>query len=168
MRGFQLWINLPAAEKMKPAGYRDIPPEEIPVVTLASGPVKVIAGSFQHADGVQQGAVGGIATDPLMLDVTLLPGARIEIPVATDYTALAYCFEGSADSGERTLTQGRLAEFEPGDRLQFRAQDSGARLLVLAAKPLREPVAHYGPFVMNTVAEVEQALQDYREGRLTG
>jgi quercetin 2,3-dioxygenase len=169
MRGFQLWLNLPAAEKMKPAAYRDIRPEEIPTVALPTGPVKVIAGRFRHEQGTQVGAVSGLATDPLVLDVTLGAAASLRVPVEEGYTALAYCFQGECAGGEASLRRGQMAVFdEQGDVLALSAGAEGARVLVLAAKPLREPVAHYGPFVMNTIEEVEQALRDFRNGRLAG
>ncbi len=167
MRGFQLWLNLPASQKMKPASYRDIPPEEIPRVNLESGVVKVIAGRFQHAEDVTEGPVTGVATDPLYLDIELKPASRIQVPVVEDYTVLAYAFEGSASSQGAGIRQGQLAVFGPGETVELEGGEAGARLLFLAARPLKEPIAHYGPFVMNTVEELEQALRDYRDGRLT-
>ncbi len=168
MRGFQLWINLPAAEKMKPAGYRDIAPEEIPVVQPAGATVKVVAGEFRHGEAITRGAVSGVSTDPLFLDVALEPGARLEIPVGGGYSAVVYVFEGELDIGGTGVRKGRLAVLGDGDRIALAAGTAaGGRALVLAARPLREPVAHYGPFVMNTVDEIQQAIQDYQTGRLT-
>ena len=164
MRGFQLWINLPAAEKMKPAHYRDIPPEEIPVVGTASGVrVKVVAGQF----GDTAGAVRGVSTDPLFLDVTIPAGAATTIPVAAEHTALVYVFEGEVQLGGSRVSRGQMAVLGAGDTLELGAEEQGGRVLVLAAKPLKEPVAHYGPFVMNTAEEIQQALRDFRDGRLT-
>lgn len=164
MRGFQLWVNLPAAEKMKPAHYRDIPPEAIPVVELDGGAVvKVVAGRFEQT----LGAVKGVSTEPLFLDVSLPQTTELEVPVPRGHTALVYVFEGSARVGDSPVDRGRMAVLDDGDRLVLGAGERGARALVLAARPLKEPVAHYGPFVMNSTAEIEQALRDYRDGRLT-
>src|SRR5688572_26680696 len=128
MRGFQLWLNLPAKEKMKPAGYRDIQPAEIPRVDLPrGGSVKVIAGKFLLEGRSTAGPILGLTTDPTYLDVQLVAGEQIEITAGKD----------------------------------------GARFLLLAGKPLREPIAQYGPFVMNTRAEIEQAVRDYQSGELT-
>ncbi|RFA24715.1 quercetin 2,3-dioxygenase [Alkalilimnicola ehrlichii] len=169
MRGFQLWLNLPANEKMKPAAYRDIPPEDIPVQTVAGGDVKVVAGAFAAGEGNQvDGAVVGVTTDPLYLDVRLEPGASLSVPVASDYTVLMYCYEGQLQVADTAVEQSRLAVLSKGDRVNLDAGSEGGRALLLAAKPLQEPVAHYGPFVMNTPEEVEQALRDFRGGRLTG
>ena len=168
MRGFQLWLNLPASEKMKDASYQDIPPEAIPQVAIAGGWVKVVAGKLQLGTDTVNGAVQGVSTDPLYLDVQLEPGATLSIPVSPGHTAAAYLFEGTAQIGEQALTRGQMAVLGDGDSINLTATDSTARILLLAAKPLREPVAHYGPFVMNTTQEIEQAMRDYRDGRLTG
>ncbi|KAB7627371.1 pirin family protein [Alkalilimnicola sp. S0819] len=168
MHGFQLWINLPAAEKMKPASYRDITPGEIPVVDLPGARVKLIAGELAHAGGTTQGAVHGIATEPMVLDAALTAGAELSLPIPTTHTALAYVFEGELVFGGRGIRRGQMVVLGDGDSIDMSAADQGGRVLVLAAKPLGEPIRQYGPFVMNTVEELEQALQDYRDGRLTG
>jgi hypothetical protein len=170
MRGFQLWINLPAREKMKTAGYRDIQPDEIPVVALAGGgSVKVIAGRL-HADGGETaGPIQGLSTDPLYLDVQLPAGATFAQPVGADYNVYVYAFEGSVDVGpadaRREVPAHAGAALGRGDRIEAAAGPQGARFLVLAARPIGEPVVQYGPFVMNTRAEIEQAIRDYQSGR---
>jgi hypothetical protein len=166
MRGFQLWINLPAQEKMKPAGYRDIQAGEIPVVGLAGGGrAKVIAGTL-HAGGVQTpGPIQGLSTDPLYLDVELPAGAAFSQPVGADYNAFVYAFEGDLAIGGRPVPAHAGAALSRGDLIEATAGPQGARFLVLAAKPLGEPVVQYGPFVMNTRAEIEQAIRDYQSGR---
>ncbi len=167
MRGFQLWINLPRAEKMKPAGYRDIAPEEIPEVDADSGRVRVVAGRFQHGEGETVGAVSGVTTDPLFLDVALEPGGQANIPVEQGHTALVYVFDGDLSIAGQPVSRGRLAVLGDGDRITLAAGEHGGRALVLAARPLKEPVAHYGPFVMNTPEEIQQAIHDYQTGKLT-
>jgi len=158
---------LPAAEKMQPAGYRDIAPDDIPRVTLDGGWVKVVAGRVTLGERAVEGPVAGGSTDPLYLDVCLEAGAQVRIPVEKDYTALAYAFDGEISAPGGLFRQGQLAVFSAGETVELTAGPEGGRLLLLAGRPLGEPIVHYGPFVMNTVEEVEQALRDYRDGRLT-
>jgi redox-sensitive bicupin YhaK (pirin superfamily) len=172
MRGFQLWINLPAAEKMKPAGYRDIEPHEIPQVTLADGgTAKVIAGELHVAGVMTEGVINGISTDPLYLDVDLPNGATFMQGVAENYAAFIYCYEGSVMTGapgaERVLPRRSAGVLSAGNQIRVVA-DGAARFILLAGKPLNEPVVQYGPFVMNTREEIEQAVRDYQNNRLTG
>jgi len=175
MRGFQLWINLPSKEKMKPAGYRDIPAAEIPVAALpGGGQVKVIAGSLAVEGRALAGPVNGtgarLATDPLYVDVQLPPHGRFEAPLPAGRNAFLYAYEGSAtvgaDGQQRELPHRAAGVLSDGDSLRVQAGPEGARFLLLAARPLREPVVQYGPFVMNTREEIEQALADYRDGKL--
>jgi len=171
MRGFQLWINLPSQEKMKPASYRDIPAPEIPGVQLAGGGlVKVIAGAFGNARGPINGDGTKPSTDPLLLDVRLPAGAEFSAPVTPGHSAFLYPYEGSARVGpvgkEKVLSHGAAGVLSDGNEVRVNAGAEGVRFLLVAAKPLREPVVQYGPFVMNTREEIEQALADYREGRL--
>ena len=170
MRGFQLWINLPAKEKMKPAGYRDIPAEEIPVHELPSGGrVKVIAGTLQAGGKSVEGPIAGLTTEPVYLDVQLPAGASFSAPIPRGLNAMAYVFEGNLQlAGDtRMLPTHSGAVLSDGDSAEFIAGSNGARFLVLAGRPLNEPIVQYGPFVMNTVAEIEQAIRDYQAGRLT-
>ncbi len=172
MRGFQLWINLPRREKMKPAKYRDIAAREIPVVELpGGGRVKVIAGKISVDGREFAGPIQGLTTDPTYLDVELPPGARFRHAIARDYTAFVYVFEGSVaiGSGDRvqTLATQRAGVTSEGEEIVLRGGDHGGRALLIAGRPLREPVVQYGPFVMTTREEVEQAVRDYRNGTLT-
>ena len=168
MRGFQLWVNLPADRKMCEPSYQEIIPEDIPTVEREDGTqIRVIAGK----SGSTLGAVTGIATDPLYLDVTLPEKSLFEQEVQPGHTAFAYVFDGggefgSADEepGER-LNHGHLAVYSDGDRVRVTTADSSVRFLLLAARPLGEPMARYGPFVMNDEAQIRQAFQDYREGK---
>jgi redox-sensitive bicupin YhaK (pirin superfamily) len=166
MWGFQLWVNLPAKDKMTRPRYQDIPPEAIPERTTDSGArVRVIAG---EAEGVA-GPVSGIATSPLYLDVAIPAGARFSQPVPAGMTAACYVFEGAAAIGgedARAVPTGSLAVLGDGDSVAV-AAPSGARFLLLAARPLREPIARYGPFVMTTREEIAQAFRDFQEGTLT-
>jgi redox-sensitive bicupin YhaK (pirin superfamily) len=168
MRGFQLWLNLPARDKMKPAGYRDLDPEEIPHVRLGDSEVTVVAGTF-HSDGMEpvSGPVVGGATDPLYLDLAISPGATIPVGIPSGHTALVYVFEGGVDINGQRVAKGSLGHLSDGDSVDITAGSESGRVLLLAARPLREPVVSYGPFVMNTVAEIEQALRDFRSGQLT-
>jgi len=175
MRGFQLWLNLPSKEKMKPAGYRDIPADEIPVVKLPQGgEVKVIAGTLELNGDLTSGPVNGsaakLSTDPLYLDVRLPAGAEFSAPVAAGRNAFLYTYEGSAQIGAagaaKPLPHRAAGVLSDGDGVRVQAGAEGVRFLLLAAKPLHEPVVQYGPFVMNTREEIEQAIADYRNGRL--
>ncbi|WP_097459140.1 pirin family protein [Mangrovitalea sediminis] len=168
MRGFQLWINLPAAEKMKAAGYRDIPAEEIPVATLPEGgTAKVIAGSIDVAGDTVAGPVQGLSTEALYVDLNLPPDTVFETALPGDRNAFVYAYDGSGRIGQEALPHSAAGVLGDGDSVRITAGPDGLRALLLAGKPLREPVAQYGPFVMNTVDELEQALQDYRDGTLT-
>jgi redox-sensitive bicupin YhaK (pirin superfamily) len=172
MRGFQLWINLPAREKMKPAGYRDIQPAEIPDIALpGGGRAKVIAGTLESDGRTAPGPIQGLSTDPLYIDVELPAGAAFAQRVPGDHNAFIYVFEGSAEVGPaaaaRTLDTHTAGVLTAGNRIEVRAGAEGARFLLLAGRPLGEPVAQYGPFVMNTHEEIEQAIRDYQSGELT-
>jgi hypothetical protein len=174
LHGFQLWINLPAAEKMKPAAYRDIPAAEIPAAQLAGGgSARVIAGSAEAADGSHVGGpIQGLSTEPIYLDVDLPPGAHFRLRLPEGHAAFVYAYEGSVEiaAGDdvRVLPPHSAGVLSPGGSVEIRPAAGAARFLFLAARPLGEPVAQHGPFVMNTRAEIEQAIADFREGRLTG
>ena len=165
MRGFQLWLNLPAKEKMQPPAYRDIAAREIPSVAIDGGAVKVIAGRF----GGTQGAVHGGTTDAHYWDVQLEPGAAFEGALPADHAAFLYAYEGEAFVGDdkKPLPHRAAGLLSSGDTLRLVAGGSGARVLVLAGKPIGEPVVQYGPFVMNSREEIEQAIADYQAGEFT-
>jgi hypothetical protein len=169
MRGFQLWVNLPAREKMKPAAYSDIPATAIPVVDLASGvKVKVIAGTLRHDGGETGGPMRGLSTDPQYFDVHLPAGAVFETTLPAGYNAFLYGYEGETLVGaERNAVANRSAGLlSDGDAVRFEAGAEGARVLLLAGKPIGEPVVQYGPFVMNTQEEIAQAIADFQSGAL--
>ena len=163
MWGFQLWVNLPARDKMCEPRYQEIPPADVPVLSREDGSrVRVIAGEA----GGARGPVAGIATEPLYLDVSLPAGVGLVQAVPTAHNACAYVFEGEARIGEdgTAVGAGQLAVLAEGDAAALMAGPPGARLLLVAGRPLREPVARLGPFVMNTRAELMQAVQDYQSG----
>ncbi|MCH8542189.1 MAG: pirin family protein [Alcanivorax sp.] len=175
MRGFQLWLNLPAKEKMKPAGYRDIQAAEIPEATFPGGVlVKVIAGEIASEGGSVTGPIHGpsqkISTDPQYWDVSLRSGAEVTLPIPATHNAFIYVFEGDVMIGGhdgRKVPTHNAAILGDGDSLNVSAGSRDARFLLLAGKPIGEPIVQYGPFVMNSMEEIEQALQDYRQGKLT-
>ena len=172
MRGFQLWINLPAREKMKPAAYRDIRPEEIPQLELpGGGSIRLIAGSYGAAGKTARGPVQGLSTDPVYFDVRLPAGAAFGCDLAADHNGFVYPYEGSlvfpGEGNGRRLETHDAGILSAGDRLEVTAGADGAAFLLLAALPLGEPVVQYGPFVMNTREEIEQAINDYQNGALT-
>jgi quercetin 2,3-dioxygenase len=175
MRGFQLWLNLPAREKMKAAWYRDIAAAEIPALALpGGGEIRVIAGTAtvgtHRVTGPVNTADRPLTTDPLYLDLHLPSGARFEHGIAPGYTAFAYAYEGEVTVGDgaaaRVLPHQAAGVLGDGDTAVFTAGANGARLILLAGKPLREPIVQYGPFVMNTRDEIEQAIRDYQAGTL--
>ena len=168
MRGFQLWINLPAKEKMKPASYRDITPDEIPVYMLSNGgQVKIIAGVVQSEDNITQGPINGLTTEPIYLDVSLPAESSFSHPVAAGMNAMVYVFEGGVQISETLIPTHNAAIFSDGGYVTIQAGAEGTRFLLLAGRPINEPIVQYGPFVMNTDDEIEQAIRDYQSGRLT-
>jgi redox-sensitive bicupin YhaK (pirin superfamily) len=170
MRGFQLWINLPAREKMKPAAYREIPSGSIPSVTLVgSGEARVIAGTLDGAGRRVTGPIAGLSTEPIYLDVRLPANVAATIPLPVAHNAFLYVYEGEAvvgDSDARALPFRAAGLLTPGDSVRIAAGERGVRLLLLAGRPIGEPVVQYGPFVMNTPREIEQAIIDYQRGVL--
>jgi redox-sensitive bicupin YhaK (pirin superfamily) len=164
MWGFQLWVNLPARDKMGPPRYQEFGPEAIPEVAGPDGVrVRVIAG---EALG-RKGPVEGIATSPLYLDVQLAPSARFAQALPPEQSALAYVFEGDAaigPEGAAPVAAGRLALLGGGESVEVRGGEGGGRLLLVAGRPIGEPVARYGPFVMNSREEILQAVRDLEAG----
>ena len=163
MWGFQLWVNLPAKDKMTTPRYQDIGPERIPVLHPADGvEVKLIAGTLGDATG----PVEGIATAPVYLDIALQPGARFTVDLPPTHHAFAYVFDGeSVQVGDGTLRRSELGVLSNGEQLQLTGGDQPARLLVVAGQPLDESVARYGPFVMNTPEQIHEAIADFRAGK---
>jgi redox-sensitive bicupin YhaK (pirin superfamily) len=164
MEGFQLWLNLPAKDKMCAPWYRDIPNEEVPRFALPSGAaVQVIAGSSHGVDG----AVKREATQPLYLDIQLPQGVEFEQPLPAGHNAFFYVYRGEVVVDGKAVPQARMAILDnakEADGVRIKAS-ADARFILIAGRPLNEPIAQYGPFVMNTNAEVFQAVEDFKAGR---
>jgi redox-sensitive bicupin YhaK (pirin superfamily) len=165
--GFQLWVNLPSQDKMCEPRYQEFPPQDIPAVKLANGiEVRVIAGKSHGVSG----AVTGIATNPHYLDVKVPAGQRFEQPLPSEHNAFCYVFDGEGEVGQSeegpgtTLGPGHLAVVSDGDAVAVSTASSEVRLLLLAAEPLIEPVARFGPFVMSTQEQLIQAVRDFQTG----
>jgi len=162
MWGFQLWVNLPAADKMTAPRYQEFEPEQMPVAVLPGGvKVHVIAGKV----GDVVGPVNGIATAPTYLDVELPAGASANFELPLGQSAFAYPFEGEVAIGERLVPRGTLAVLGDGSRVALTAKEARTRVLLVAGQPLNESVVRYGPFVMNTQDQIRQAISDYQAGR---
>ena len=182
MHGFQLWANLPSSLKMTKPRYQDVPGAEIPEMIDDDGTViRIVCGSFRD----QRGPVDGIAADPRYLDISVPPGVKKTLKVEVDRHAFAYVFAGSGNftyaskpfgvllekevDGEEVLVRDQtgnrsLIVFDRGDEITVQAGDEGVRFLLVSGKPLREPVAWYGPIVMNTQAELETAVRELQSG----
>jgi quercetin 2,3-dioxygenase len=180
MAGFQLWVNLAAKDKMCAPLYRDVPPAEVPEVEVTGGAlaptkVRVIAGSTHGVTG----AVTRPTTEPLVLDITLPPGAVFHLPIPATHNAFIYVFGGAVEVGSSEVSQEvsqqsshveseRMAILsnDAADGLTLTATSTAARVLLVAGQPLNEPIAQHGPFVMNNVAELHQAVADFQRGVL--
>ena len=164
VKGFQLWVNLPAALKMSRPRYQEIAAADLPVVQQGGASVRMVAGEF-HGVG---GPVAEIAARPVYADVALDPGAQVELPVPAGHTAVAYVFEGSVVFGpanEAAVPAVRMVVLGDGEGVTARAPaGSAARFMLMAGAPIGEPIVPYGPFVMNTEEEIRQALADLRAG----
>jgi redox-sensitive bicupin YhaK (pirin superfamily) len=181
MHGFQLWANLPAALKMTTPHYQEVKAAEIPQITDDDGTsVKIVCGSFWG----KSGPVDGIAADPLYLDVSVPPGKRKTLPIETARHVFAYVFAGAgkfcnasgplavptegvgwADTAAPSQAENRsLVLFDQGDELTVEAGEEGIRFLLVSGKPIEEPVAWYGPIVMNTQEQIRQAFQELENG----
>jgi redox-sensitive bicupin YhaK (pirin superfamily) len=165
--GFQLWVNLPAAQKMSQPRYQEVSSANIPIVEENGVKVRVVAGEYAGISG----PVTEISAQPFYLDMTLEPGAEINLPVAEGHSVVAYIFEGEGLFGLDSNRQGefiqavRMVVFEDGDHLRVgTGAGSHTRFMLMAGAPFNEPIVPYGPFVMNTREEIQQALRDLQEG----
>jgi len=161
--GFQLWVNLPAKQKMSAPRYQNIHAKEIPIIERDRGAtIRVIAGTV---DGTT-GPITGIVAEPTYLDVALAGGGSLVLPIPRGHSAFAYLFEGEACFGaeEKALTAPKLVVWSDGESIEVRAEEPPARFLLVSGKPLNEPIARYGPFVMNTEQEIQQTLRELQQG----
>ena len=162
MRGFQLWINLPARDKMSDPAYQEFSPETFPEYSGDGIKVKVLCGQYQQI----RGPIQDPNTNVQYFDVTLEPGRQFSHPLSSDLRSFLYVFEGDATVAGTEVAQHSLAVLTRGDDLVLSAGANGVRFILVAGKPIGESIVQYGPFVMNTEAEIQQAMTDYRNGRL--
>lgn len=160
--GFQLWVNLPASDKMTEPRYQDIPAQDIPEVEFAAGRVRVVAGELQGAVG----PVSGVATQPRFFDVRWDNTGSFNQQLPQAHTGFLYAYKGEVRVGAQVVREGEIAVLSQGASVRIEGV-AGAGCLLVAGQPLHEPVAQYGPFVMNTSEEIEQAIRDFQSGRLT-
>ncbi len=178
LHGFQIWLNLAAAEKMKPAAYRDIPSKSIYEENLrGGGRVRVIAGNVSVENQRLQGAIPPLTTEPILLDVQLSPKESIDLKFETSNPLFVYVYQGtvqqpvtSAGRGDEGYTDSiqrrQMGIFPDSDQLNLSAGVSGANFLVLGGRPIKEPIVQHGPFVMNSAEQINQAIMDFRNNRL--
>ena len=171
LHGFQLWINLPAREKMQPARYQDIAPEQIPSLSFPDGgEIKLLAGRLEHHNKTVTGPVQTETTRILVLDVRLAAYGKFSQPLNPEHNVFIYPYYGELEIGPaaqlRTLASQSAGVLSDGEQIEISTGKHTAGFLLLAGQPLREPVVQYGPFVMNTQAEIEQTLNDYRNWQL--
>ncbi|HWQ84670.1 MAG TPA: pirin family protein [Anaerolineales bacterium] len=167
IQGFQLWVNLPAAQKMSQPRYQEVSATTIPCVETPTTLVRVVAGEYNGVNG----PVTDIAAQPIYMDVTLQPGAEFSLPTPTQDFAIAYVFEGEGVFGGGESEPGdfiqavRMLVFDEGDKIHVESGPAAAvRFMLMVGEPFQEPIFPYGPFVMNTQAEIQQALADLRSG----
>lgn len=171
LHGFQLWINLPAAQKMREPAYKQATRGELPEVTLDNGTVlRSFGGTWNIAGKTLMSPLDNFSANARALDVNLPANTTLQIAVPHDDTVLAYVFEGSLitenkNTEAKIIERQNIVRYSPGDTVALQAGKNGARLLLLAGTPLGEPIAQHGPFVMNTEAEIQQAIEDYRTGK---
>lgn len=158
--GFQLWVNLPARLKMTTPRYQEVGAHVIPVHEKDGVRIRVVAGNVNHVAG----PVTEIAAAPLYLEVQMSPGSRFTQPTPAGHTVLAYVFEGDGVFGDQAVSAVHMLKFSPGDSLDVRTENSAVRFMLMAGMPFKEPIAPYGPFVMNTREEIQQALLELRNG----
>jgi redox-sensitive bicupin YhaK (pirin superfamily) len=167
LAGFQLWVNLPASDKLCDPAYREYPKDQIPLENYAQGvEVRVITGVTHHGT---TGPISGVVTKPLYLDVNMSPEASFEEFIPQGHAGFVFVIEGEisvrSDTDSKTISTGQLGVLGPGNAVHIESSASSARFLLVAAQVLDEPIARYGPFVMNTRAEIEQAITDLNAGK---
>jgi len=158
--GFQLWVNLPSQQKMIPPRYQEVIAANIPVHKKGGVNIRVVAGQVDEV----RGPVTEIAASPLYMEVQLDVDSEFTQPLPDGHTALAYVFEGEGIFGSQTVSAVHMVKFENGDHISVRTENSPVRFMLMAGMPFKEPIAPYGPFVMNTRDEIQQALNELRNG----
>lgn len=166
LHGFQLWFNLPAAEKMDAPRYRDLPLDALARVRGESFTLTAVSGAWSmNASEVTSGPLSELAAQAALADLNLDAAAVVSIATANSESVMVYVYNGQLEVDGTSRGSQQLLLFTPGERLRLCAGPEGAGLLVLRGQPIGEPVVHYGPFVMNSKAEIEQAIRDYQAGR---
>ncbi len=158
--GFQLWVNLPAKLKMTTPRYQEVIAATIPTYETPGVKIRVVAGTVNHISG----PVTKIAAAPLYLEAQLAPDTDFVQPIPVGHTALAYVFEGEGLFGGQTVQAVRMIQFEDGDHIEVKTENNPVRFMLISGMPFKEPIAPYGPFVMNTREEIQQALSELRNG----
>lgn len=167
MRGFQLWINLPSAEKMLPASYQDVPSSSLPWQSVGDDAnAKVIAGQLRIQGTALEGPIQGLSTEAIMVDIDVKQGASLSFELPKGHNAFVYCYQGELNIEGEAAPLDAVSILSDGESLTVKAS-ADSRFLLLSGKPINEPIAQYGPFVMNTQEQLEQAMRDYRDGTLT-
>lgn len=162
MRGFQLWVNLPAQEKMTSPEYQEVRPESVPELSIGDATVRLLAGTISD----HHGPVADPNTDVEYLDVKLAPNSEFVHNLDPEHAAFIFLFEGLAFVSEQQIQEQQLAVLSEGEQISIDSGHEGARFLLVSGKPIGEPIVQYGPFVMNTREEIELALSDFRSGKL--
>ncbi len=162
LQGFQIWLNLPAAEKMKPAAYNGIRSSEITQLKLNNGRVRVIAGDICVNGQALSGTLADRSTEPVFVDIELAANESIELTVDPENPLAVYLYAGESND----LKQGQLGIYSTGEAMILSAGANGLKAILLSGKSIDEPIAQYGPFVMNTEKEIREAIADYRDGKL--
>ena len=158
--GFQLWVNLPAAQKMSQPRYQEVSSGEIPVVEEDGVTVRVVAGELNGT----RGPVTEINAAPLYMDVKLTPASKFILPIPSGHTVLAYVFEGTGEFGDQVVESVSMVVFnDDGSQIEVKSE-TGVQFMLIAGAPFKEPIVPYGPFVMNTVEEIQQTIQELRNG----
>ena len=166
LHGFQLWFNLPAADKLSAPRYRDLPRAELADRRGDAYQLTAISGDWEvSGEAPLRGPLGELTAQAAMADLVLDAAASVSLHTAAAESVLVYIYDGSLRAGGAEQSAQRLLVYGDGDTLTLTAGAAGAGLLLLRGRPIREPVVHYGPFVMNTTAEIEQAIRDYQAGR---
>jgi redox-sensitive bicupin YhaK (pirin superfamily) len=168
LHGFQLWINLPARQKMQAPQYKQATREELPAVTLGNGiQLRAFGGSWSVDGHTLNSPLQGFAANARALDITLPANTSMQLNVIEQDTVLAYVFEGSITDAGKTVQRQQMARYSEGSQVVLQAENEKTRILLLSGTALHEPIVQYGPFSMNSEAEIRQAIDDYRNNRLT-